>query len=72
MLMEPRRCKKEKPLFEKAREAIKAESADVALKNTGGLTVSPNGTTKFDNSVAKHHNNIGTLLIFVSAQTSYW
>ncbi|KAJ3481277.1 hypothetical protein NLI96_g7765 [Meripilus lineatus] len=66
MMVDPRRGKKEKPLFEKAYEAIKTESADVALKNTDDWTVVPNDPVKFDESPAKrHHENIGTLVVFV-------
>ncbi|KAJ3475253.1 hypothetical protein NLI96_g11956 [Meripilus lineatus] len=66
MLVDPRRGKKEKPLFEKAYEAIKTEAADVALKNTDDWTVVSNDLVKSDESPAKHHNeSIGTLVVFV-------
>lgn len=66
--VELRKGEWEKPQFDKALEAIKTVSTDVTLKNTGGLTVAPNGTVKFDKSAAKHHNNICVLLIFVSTR----
>ena len=70
MLMDPRRGKKERSLFEKACEAIKTEIADVALKNTDGWTNPSNVLIKFDRIKSKRHNeDIGTLLVFVSART---